>query len=472
MLDLSSGDSRKIISNLVAHMESKGLQFKKINLDDNSPYAILNSGTSIGYRTKSKWNKTGVVFFCSKDKVDSDNISRILNLEIDDNKTDSARPYALFVPDSKVEQAISILAQNPTNTGASKEKKKVSKAKKNSYQSTYWDQYFPYVKQALARDGYSNSDSNTETTVRDTFYLERKDDADFMSWFESPETLERAKQRLVELLTAANRQSSNLKTDIKYYTRDITYFYEFIKLEKGENLTSQIEPKYKFIKYLKNKMNVSLVKNTESGQFYVKKQYEVYNREVFERLQKAHIEGLPEIIEVQQIDNTLYTIEEFIDGDTLLEIHENKGRFNEQEIKYVALEVCKILKKLHTMNPTLLHRDIKPSNIMMDKAGKIYVIDFNASKEVHENTSEDTVLYGTQYFGAPEQLLGYGVSTPATDVFGLGATLNYLMTGMYVTQMVVPGKIHDVIEKSTKIDWHDRYQSIEEMENAITKAFC
>lgn len=107
----------------------------------------------------------------------------------------------------------------------------MSRKKKNSYQNTYWDQYFLYVKQALLRDGYSNSDSNTETTVRDTFYLERKDDADFMSWFESPEAFERAKQRLVELLTSAKRQSSNLKNDIKYYTRDITYFYEFIKLE-------------------------------------------------------------------------------------------------------------------------------------------------------------------------------------------------------------------------------------------------
>lgn len=107
----------------------------------------------------------------------------------------------------------------------------MSRKKKNSYQNTYWDQYFLYVKQALLRDGYSNSDSNTETTVRDTFYLERKDDADFMSWFESPESFERAKQRLVELLTAAKRQSSNLKNDIKYYTRDITYFNEFIKLE-------------------------------------------------------------------------------------------------------------------------------------------------------------------------------------------------------------------------------------------------
>ena len=53
-MNLTSGDSRQIISDLIEYMKKKGLVFKTINLEDSSPYAILASGTSVGYRNKSK----------------------------------------------------------------------------------------------------------------------------------------------------------------------------------------------------------------------------------------------------------------------------------------------------------------------------------------------------------------------------------------------------------------------------------
>ena len=125
------------------------------------------------------------------------------------------------------------------------------------------------------------------------------------------------------------------------------------------------------------------------------------------------------------------------------------------------------------MNPPLIHRDIKPSNIMLSKDGGLYLIDFNASKELHNNKTEDTVLYGTQYFSAPEQLTGYGASSPATDVFALGATIYYLMTGMNISPKTVSyvGFLQDVIAKSTEMNQKDRYQSIDEFEKAFLAAY-
>ena len=153
MINLSSGDSREIIGSLVNHMESKGLVFKKVNLNDSSPYAILASGTSIGYRTRSKWGKTGIVFFCSSDGVDAKNISNTLNITIDDNSSDSSRPFALFIPNTMVENAITILTHNPVNTGLYRTGAPATpRSGKNSYQSKYWDAYFPFVQQALAKD--------------------------------------------------------------------------------------------------------------------------------------------------------------------------------------------------------------------------------------------------------------------------------------------------------------------------------
>lgn len=102
---------------------------------------------------------------------------------------------------------------------------------KESYQNKYWEVYYPYVKYRLDKDGYSSSDGSTETAVRDTFYLERKRmDVDFLSWFESDKRFETAKKEVETLLMKAERKSSSLMLDIKYYTRDMQYFYDFYKV--------------------------------------------------------------------------------------------------------------------------------------------------------------------------------------------------------------------------------------------------
>jgi len=462
MFGIESGNSARIISELKDYMENQGLVFKKVNLNDSSPYAILSSETSIGYRTRSKWNKTGVVFFCCK--TDANNLSRQLSLPIDDNSSDSKRPYAVFIPEPKIKNAVEILKQNPDNSITSAPSKGRTR-NGNSYQDKYWIPYFDHVKKCLLRDGYSNSDSNTETTVRDTFYLERKDPRDFLSWFKDELTLQEAKERVIELLTAAKRKSSNLRNDIKYYSRDLDYFAEFLWQNR---IDPETKSKYEILQNLKNKDNVTLIRDRNNGRLCVRKKYSVYNYDVFIKLKESNFYGIPKLIEINKSGDTLYTIEEYIDGKTLYEIVNEKGILEENEAGRIIMELCRILKQFHHMIPQLIHRDIKPSNIILTKDGQVFLIDFNASKEARKNTSEDTVLYGTQYFAAPEQLLGYGSSSPATDIYGLGATLNYLITGLYASQIISPGRYKSVIEKSVKMDPENRYQSIEEFEQAIS----
>ena len=464
MFGIESGNSVRIISELREYMENQGLVFKKVNLNDSSPYAILSSETSIGYRTRSKWNKTGVVFFCCK--ADADNLSRQLSLAVDDNSSDSIRPYAVFIPESKIRSAVEILKQNPDNTISSTPPRGRGRSG-NSYQDKYWIPYYDHVKKCLLRDGYSNSDSNTETTVRDTFYLERKDSRDFLSWFQNELTLQEAKERVIELLTAANRKSSNLKTDIKYYSRDLDYFAEFLWQNRVD---SETKSRYEVLQNLKNKNNVTLIRSRENGRLYVRKKYSIYNYDVFMKLKESDFYGIPKLIEINKSGDTLYTIEEYIDGKTLYEIVNEKGILDENEAGRIIMELCRILKQFHHMTPQLIHRDIKPSNIILTEDWQVFLIDFNASKEARKNTSEDTVLYGTQFFAAPEQLLGYGSSSPATDIYGLGATFNYLITGLYASQMISPGRYKSVIEKSVKMDPENRYQSVEEFEQAIIGA--
>ncbi len=335
------------------------------------------------------------------------------------------------------------------------------------YQQKYWNEYYSYVKSALERDGYSNSDSNTETTVRDTFYLERNDKSvDFMSWFKDEKTLEAAEKRIEELLIEAKREKSNLKTDIKYYTRDIRYFADFIWNGSKEPVKEE-QKEFTFVKNLKE--NVRLVKNIKTGLLYVEKRYDTYDENVYDKLQKLNIEGIPEIVKTEKVNNILYITEEYIDGQTLSDVFEKEGLFSDKKAEYVALKLCGILKKFHSQSPAIIHRAIKPSNIMTDNKNNIYLIDFNISKERHDNRTEDTRLLGTRHFAAPEQM-GYGTSTEETDIYGLGVTLNYLMTGMYPNVAIVQGKWNSIIKKCVMLDKGNRYQSVDELEQAIISA--
>ena len=471
MFGVESRDSRRIVSEIADYMKDQGLTVVTVNLTDSSPYAVLSGKSSVGYRTRSKWNRTGIVFFCSD--ADTKNISQKLDVEIYDN-ADKDRPNAIFVTDSQVPEIVEIFKQNPLNISyqnrSSSTRKIDSAPKGTSYQNKYWTDYFPHVKMCLARDGYSNSDSNTETTVRDTFYLERKDSRDFLSWFEDENTVEEAKQRVSELLAAAGRVSSSLKNDIKYYSRDIDYFAEFYWKLQGKAYGSGKLSPYEFIKILKNKSNVSLVKGREDGRYYVRKEYTVFNEEVFLKLKDEQISGLPRLVEVKKQNGKLYTVEEYIDGCSLYEMVEKQGMLSEDAVRNITMVLCRILKRLHHMTPPMIHRDIKPSNIMIGQDKSVYLIDFNASKEVHENTSEDTVLYGTQYFAAPEQLTGYKASEPTADIFGLGATISYILTGMYHSQVIAPGRYQKILERCLRLDPKDRYQSIEEFEADFLKA--
>lgn len=439
MFAIETGDSKRIISELSDYMMEQGLSFKTINLKDSSPYAILTGKTSVGFRTKSKWNKTGIVFFCTK--TDADNISMELFLPVDNN-TDISRPYAIFSPDMQVPEVVQILKKNTKNVfKAAKIEELIDSQKLSSYQNKFGELYYSHVEKCLACDGYSDSYNNTETIVQDTFYLERQDPRDFLEWFMNEKTVAEAKERIAE----------------------------FIWKRKGKTYCTIDNSTYAFVKTLKNKPNVTLVRNNDDYRLYVRKELKSYNQDVFKRLKEAKIDGLPQLIKIEKNDNILYTIEEYIEGNTVNELIEQNGLFNVNEICRITLELCRILKELHAMTLRILHRDIKPANIMINRQGKVYLIDFNASKEESENACEDTIFSSTLHFTAPEQN-GYAASTPSSDVYGLASTLSYMMTGQYANRIVAPGKYQAILKKSLNMDPKDRYQSIAEFEVAFINA--
>ena len=79
-----------------------------------------------------------------------------------------------------------------------------------------------------------------------------------------------------------------------------------------------------------------------------------------------------------------------------------------------------------------------------------------------DKKNEDTRMLGTVYFAAPEQY-GFGQSDQRTDIYGFGATINYLMTGDKPGAGIARCGFTDILTRCLKVDVNDRYSSAEEL---------
>ncbi|MEZ4320178.1 MAG: serine/threonine-protein kinase [Myxococcota bacterium] len=96
------------------------------------------------------------------------------------------------------------------------------------------------------------------------------------------------------------------------------------------------------------------------------------------------------------------------------------------EFVQILLKVCDALSFAHSRK--VVHRDLKPSNIMVGRFGEVYLMDWGVAVRLEESQSPTDDLTGTPAFMAPEQVSGTGIDA-RTDVFALGATLYYCVTG-------------------------------------------
>ena len=137
------------------------------------------------------------------------------------------------------------------------------------------------------------------------------------------------------------------------------------------------------------------------------------------------------IYDVFEENGTAYYVMEYLEGKSLKALVDESGALPEDvAVKYIR-QVAEALKEVHENN--LLHLDVKPANIMLDKKGNAVLIDFGISKHYDEaghQTSSAGVGISEGY--APIEQYEAGALktfTPVTDIYALGATLFFLLTG-------------------------------------------
>lgn len=182
-----------------------------------------------------------------------------------------------------------------------------------------------------------------------------------------------------------------------------------------------------------------------------------------------------------------YLVQEWIEGETLTQKVKNSGPLNENSVRQILMSLLSVLNYIHGRG--MIHRDIKPDNIILRARDNLPVlIDFGAVKESMETEADSgggappSIAIGTPGFMAIEQVAGRPVY--ASDLYSLGLTAIYLLTGKFPQDLPIDpetgeliwsqfvGKISpwlaSILERAIHSNMSDRFSSAQEMLAALT----
>ena len=165
-----------------------------------------------------------------------------------------------------------------------------------------------------------------------------------------------------------------------------------------------------------------------------------------------------------------YLVRAWVEGETLAHRREREGACPEAFCVEVGRALCALLARLHAMDPPVIHRDIKPENIVLGGDGGVCLIDFGIARRYEPGKAGDTRFMGSDATAAPEQY-GFSQTDRRTDLYALGRTLCWMVTGSYGPQglegAAISPRLRRVLKKCTAFDPDDRYQSAEELSAAL-----
>jgi len=194
--------------------------------------------------------------------------------------------------------------------------------------------------------------------------------------------------------------------------------------------------------------------------------------------QLRRIDGIVGFLDYVEDQYGPYLIMDWIEGQSLAELLEGgKNLLGWRRAAELCVQVCQALQQAHEKG--FVHRDVKPGNLLLDESGKVWVCDFGlvrspasgGPKSAYSPTVTGAML-GTQQFMAPEQEQDPRLATLQSDIFSLGATLHYLVTGRRpgLSRKGIPSELVEVIERATENEPDDRFVSMSEFRAVLELA--
>ena len=164
-----------------------------------------------------------------------------------------------------------------------------------------------------------------------------------------------------------------------------------------------------------------------SGQLASEEEIKRFEREARSVAALEH-PNIVSIYEVDQIGQHHYFTMKFIDGQDLNNWNQQAPRSVPEKIRVLS-ELCDGIDYAHRQE--IIHRDLKPGNILVNREGRVQIIDFGLAKKLSGLRTAITgeQLIGTPLYMSPEQLLGDASSAgPRSDIYAIGSVMYELLT--------------------------------------------
>ena len=207
-------------------------------------------------------------------------------------------------------------------------------------------------------------------------------------------------------------------------------------------------------------------------------------------LEKLNHPAIPQYKEAFETDiegiRSFVLVQKYIEADSLETLIRSGKRFCIEEVVAIAHQLLSVLSYLHQQAPPIIHRDIKPSNILIkvskEAANKpsIYLVDFGS---VHTDLTKESgtiTIVGSYGYIPLEQFSGQ--AAPTSDLYSLGMTLIYLITGIHpadlkrvdskvqLAHLPVPLSLAQWLEKMTALYPNQRFDSAKQASIALKRS--
>jgi len=168
-----------------------------------------------------------------------------------------------------------------------------------------------------------------------------------------------------------------------------------------------------------------------------------------------------------------YLVMEYVQGVSLKDLVDRDGPQPESFICRLAVQMCEILSYLHRLTPPVVHRDFTPDNLILQDTMLVKLVDFNVAHELEGSVTATVV--GKHSYLPPEQFRGKPV--PESDIYALGCTLFYLLTGTdpepissshpQKTRPDVSCELDRIVARATALEPAHRYAGAEDMKSEL-----
>ena len=212
--------------------------------------------------------------------------------------------------------------------------------------------------------------------------------------------------------------------------------------------------------------------------------YEKYRQAFVKEAQTVaslHHPNIVEVIDIFDENNTSYMVMSFIEGRSLQSIVDTSGPLSYPDAVNYMAQVTSAVEYIHKHK--ILHRDIKPENIMVTADYKAILIDFGSAREFEQDKTQMHTSMLTHGYAPPEQYTANSRKGSYTDIYALGATLYFILTGKVPLEAAarlteplvepkqlnpsIPEEGNRTIVKAMKLKKEERYQLVQDFMNDL-----